>query len=157
MVSFLALLVLLAGLVIYRSLKSAKEVKEIEEVFRDLFLLSPLANERVVILKPDDPAWLGKASHVKERLEFLIDVSQGLGLLEESAPPIKIGIAYMYYYEGLTEFNCIVLNEKVMGYENKYLDKLLVHEFSHVITWHEDLIHGKIWRKTYKTLLKRLD
>jgi len=160
---FTVFLAWLAGLILLLiwflkiNLRLKKSNYEVNKVFHKLYLLDSSPGDEVIILGSDDPAWLGKAPYIKERVEFLINVSRRLGFLKESMFSVRIGVVEnISYYDALTETSCIVINKNSINRNNEYLDNLLAHEFSHVITWDEKDEHGKIWKKTYKILLERL-
>lgn len=155
---FVAVFIILFSIIVYSDWKN-EELSQ--RVYSDLAKAKPEVGTILFILNSEDPAWCGKAEYIRMRMGDIVTASRELGIMNENILPIRLGVVtqeWMPIFDGEADpiLSRIVICRHALEQSKKSIDKLLVHEFVHLLVWYKDDGHNAEWHRTYNVLRKAL-
>lgn len=155
---FVTVFIILFFIIIYSDWKNEGLL---QRVYSDLAKVKPEAGTMLFILNSEDPAWCGKTEYIRMRMGDIVTASRGSGMMNENILPIRLGVVtqeWMPIFDGEADpvLSRIVLCRHALERSKKSIDKLLTHEFAHLLTWYLSDSHGAEWHRTYNILRKAL-
>src|SRR3989344_7487330 len=124
-------------------------VAETNRILKELYLVDMDDVGEVYVHNKESELWQGRVEYIRQRIQLCISHARELKILAVDTVPVFVSVGNLWFYARGCAIGawCIIIDRSMPRRKLHVIDKLLAHEFAHLVTING---HGKEWKKFNK-------